>query len=177
MKRRLFTLVAAASMLLSIAVVALWVRSYGRADHVGWLSRMNSGFMSNSLRGHFEFACFHDYPRPRLAGFDYCSRAAQPFQLKSEDFFLGFGVEMDPNGIWLACPHWFLALLFAILPVLRFHVATRSRPGDRGGYCPRCGYDLRATPDRCPECGDVPTMMRPSKVTPSDPTLEERRYK
>ena len=51
------------------------------------------------------------------------------------------------------------ALLFAIAPTLsvrRRWRATAFVPG----VCAACGYDQRATPDRCPECGTVPTKGR-----------------
>ena len=62
----------------------------------------------------------------------------------------------------LAVPAWLLAVAFAALPacyVIRFG-CSRVRRRRLPGLCAGCGYDLRATPDRCPECGAVPTAVK-----------------
>jgi hypothetical protein len=46
-----------------------------------------------------------------------------------------------------------LLLLPSAYACRMFGELIRDRRRRRAGYCRGCGYDLRATPERCPECG------------------------
>jgi hypothetical protein len=65
-------------------------------------------------------------------------------------------LEARPGYRWtVQFPAWILVALSAVLPAVWLWRAVRLRLRPRAGHCRRCGYDLRATPDRCPECGEV----------------------
>jgi hypothetical protein len=69
----------------------------------------------------------------------------------------GTSVQVDTMTVsQLSFPLWLLAILFGVCPTLWVVAAMRQRMRQIGSRCVHCGYDLRATPDRCPECGLVP---------------------
>jgi hypothetical protein len=68
------------------------------------------------------------------------------------------GIRIDyfpdsPMGRWwtvYVSTWWLIPALLPGFAFVCFHLRMRNAPT---GICSNCGYDLRATPERCPECG------------------------
>ena len=70
----------------------------------------------------------------------------------------------DANGpahfVAIGFPYWALTLLMLTVPIWQLFLLRGRRRRQLAGMCPVCGYDLRATSDRCPECGTVTSQSQ-----------------
>jgi hypothetical protein len=175
--RHLFTLCSAASLLLCVAVCVLWVRSYRTGTNYGWISRQEHDLHHRWVmlyRGNFAFRSY-DYllngdDRGRKYGDYLLSKGGGGWSTERiEGNQLPLRKRLWPslsrsnargpfyfvNSYTVEVPAWLLAILSAIAPVLQIRAAQTRRRQRRAGLCPACGYDLRASPERCPECGTM----------------------
>ena len=180
MTRRLPALLAVLSLLLCAAAAAMWVRGAGRTYDEVSFARGGHFFWAVSLNGRFILCGVSGWPvdqppvwqspRGRIR-FRAAVTIGQPHTTLVEWYphlwiFRGPAV-VHPGGIpgqpatpgWCVTFHWrtaaaALAGVNVLSLSLRVGAAVRGRRRPRAaGLCGACGYDLRATPGRCPECG------------------------
>ena len=176
MKRFLVNAFAALSLLLLVATVGLWVRSYWVSDWLRWWS--SDGDIHVSLwanRGSFDITWAKnitdrfDYMDgvPNEGEFPYWAKErhlkwrALGFAYYAVPYLPGHGFIGEPPMPFIesVMPLWSFVVIFGLLPPLRYYFwLKRRRPTP--GHCVKCGYDLRASKDRCPECGEpIPAGM------------------
>ena len=126
MKRRLLNLLTILSLLLCMAVVALWMF---RIEGIHVLRDGGGGIGGGSY-----VATYVLFVHNGRIGLGWTH---------SDVWFEGE----------VASPLWVVALVTAAVPATWVVRRARRRTDPEPGLCPRCGYDLRAPPGRCPECG------------------------
>lgn len=81
-------------------------------------------------------------------GFGYSSCHISPFYYE-----VSSGTELQQR---LIIPDWFPPIVLLQLPALSISRWAAKASRRVLGRCVACGYDLRASPGRCPECGHIP---------------------
>jgi hypothetical protein len=172
MLRRLFTLVSALSLMLCAATIVFWVRSYcggyARRDRINVQYSADTYEVSSYL-GRVRWDSTPTAPVVRLvqsgpSGESSTTQIHNPVPgVNWAEHWITQSTSGRPSVAWIerrdgSVDYWLPTFVFLVAPLACFArwLWRRRRQGSCIGICPQCGYDMRATPDRCPECGAVP---------------------
>ena len=150
MIRRLLTIALVSSSLICGAATVLWIRSYFTADFVPFgRGRFNQVVVS---RGGIELDLgFRSIPRDRPDPKSHWTKSPPTYNAARFRYVTRAPSGFFPAQTSVSVPLWVIALASALVTA-----ATAARKAFKlvaAGKCRCCGYDLRASKERCPECG------------------------
>jgi hypothetical protein len=150
MRHSLLTFLSAVFLLLCVAVCGLWVRSYWRRDMLFFYPGDRRVYGIGTSRGVIGAAAEVADTSPRK--WQYDAEPADDWQSRY-DLTVGFGTYTHNLGNVVFVPHVLVIVASGALAGGFWLYRCRRNRRASAGLCPGCCYDLRATPDRCPECG------------------------
>ena len=165
MRYAALSVLAAVSAPLLVATCVLWVRSHSMTDDVFWYGDYRDGvsrmtrYRTSGGGFHFETRTWGFQSKRHREWNQYRDKAVYPFAASPDSPLherLGFMASTKGYDLLLVAPYWSVALVTAPFPLLwvrASHRRLRRRWRHRRGLCAQCGYDLRASPAACPECG------------------------
>ena len=143
-RRYIFNTITAVSLLLMLMIVAYWIGSsklpaigvspteklylevYKNGVHGGWIEQWAYGWSRKEFN-----------PKYSALGFEYETA----------------NVNTALVEVRISISHWFLTLIFTILPAIGLYKWNKRRKLGPNA-CPSCGYDLTGNESgECPECG------------------------